>query len=387
MTEFNERELDRELDRTKSKVFMGKGTAAFLGPVLCSLDFVWEPRVKTAATDGRKVWWNPTFFMSLTAETRATVLVHELWHPALLHGIRRGGRDPKIWNKACDYRINNDLLAAGFSFKGIEWCCLDPSLDDNGRLSEEEIFDLIQSGAITPPANAPGSGGDDADWGDEDMVEPSNEDAQKVVEMVMRAVHQHKLAGGAGNIPIVIEETLAKFLEPIVPWEKELMQFCTDLVEDGYTWSKPNRRYAHRVYLPSVTLEEERLRHICYYLDVSGSCSNHDVLRFNSEVKFIKEVLRPEKLTLVQFTSEIVHEEVFLDEDPFEETIRYGTGGTSLVCVRQHMLKNRPTAAIVFSDLDCSPMQKLPYDIPVIWCAVRAAGRKVEFGKLIHMRK
>lgn len=381
---FDEQTLDKELDKTKSKVFMNKGTAAFLGPVLCSLDFVWDEKVPTAETDGRKVWWNPDFFMSLTAETRATVLVHELWHPALLHGIRRAGRDPEIWNQACDYRINNDLLVSGFSFKGIEWCCLDPSIDDNGRLAEEEIYDLINSGALVPPPPMPGLG--QGDWGNGDLREPSKEDAQKVVEMVLRAIHQHKLAGGAGNIPQVIQETLDKFLAPIVPWEKELMQFCTDLVEDGYSWARPNRRYAHRVYLPSVTMEEERLRHIAYYLDVSGSCSNHDVLRFNSEVKFIKEVLRPEKLTLVQFTCSIVHESVFLDEDPFEETVRYGTGGTSLVCVREHMLKHRPTAAIVFSDLDCNPMAKLPFDIPVIWCAVRAAGRKVEFGKLIHMR-
>lgn len=381
--DFNEAELDRELDKTKAKVFMGKGTAAFLGPVLCSLDFIWCTKTKTAATDGRKVWWNPAFFMYLSPETRATVLVHELWHPALLHGIRRFGRDPKIWNQACDYRINNDLKVSGFSFVGIEWCCLDPTIDANGRLAEEEIYDLISSGALTPPPPMPGM--DEGDWGDGDMLEPSDEDTQKVVEMVLRAVHQHKLSGGAGDIPIVIQETLDKFLTPIVPWEKELMQFCTDLVESGYTWSRPNRRYPH-IYLPSIQMEEERLRHIVYYLDVSGSCSNHDVLRFNSEVKFIKEVLRPEKLTLVQFTCEIVHESVFLDEDPFEETVRYGTGGTSLSCVREHMLKHRPTAAIVFSDLDCSPMAKLPFDIPVIWCAVRAAGRSVNFGKLIHMR-
>jgi hypothetical protein len=104
-------------------------------------------------------------------------------------------------------------------------------------------------------------------------------------------------------------------------------------------------------------------------------------------VKYIKEVLKPWKLTIVQFTCEIVSEKVFLDEDSFEETIRYGTGGTSLNCVREHMIKHRPTAAIVFSDLDCSPMQKLPFDLPVIWCAVRATGRTVNFGKLIHIRK
>lgn len=386
--QWTEEQLDKELDRTKSRVFMQKGTSAFLGPVMCSMDFHWDSNIKTAATDGTKVWWNPEFFMYLNPETRCTVLIHELWHPALLHPVRRVGRDPEIWNKACDYRINNDLKASGFSFEGIEWCCLDPSIDDGGRLPEEDIYDLLVQGQIPPPPPPPPmfAAAGVGDWGAGDMVEPTDDQTRTMIETVIRAIHAHKAAGGAGNIPLVIQETLDKFLEPIVPWEKELMQFCTDLLEDSYTWARPNRRYPD-VYLPSVYTEEGKLRHIVYFLDVSGSCSNSDVLRFNSEVKYIKEVLQPEKLTLVQFTTEIVHEEVFLEQDPFEETVRYGTGGTSLRCVREWIEKHQPTAAIVFSDLDCTPMEKPSYDVPIIWCAVRAGGARVNSGKIIHMRK
>lgn len=377
----DEIELNRELDRTKSKVFMGKGTAAFLGPMLCSMEFRWMPEIKTAQTNGRYVGWNPDFFMKLSKETRATVLVHELWHPALLHGLRRGGRDPKVWNWACDIRINNDLEAAGFSFAGIEWCWKDASFDVNGRMPEEDIYDILI-------ADPPEDGGKGGSWGegDEDMVEPTDEEIRETINAVIRAVHEHKAAGGAGNIPGIITETLAKFLEPLVPWEKELMQFCTDLAEEDYTWARPSRR-SQEVYMPSRFLDEGKLRHIVYYLDVSGSCSNEDVLRFNSEVKFIKEVLKPVQLTLVQFTTQIVHVREFYESDLFEEAIRYGTGGTSLTCVREHMEQVKPTAAIVFSDLDCPRMKKPSFDIPVIWCAVRAAGRSVDFGKLIHMRK
>lgn len=385
LLQFDMLELDRELDRTKSKVFMGKGTAAFLGPMLCSMEFRWMPEIKTAQTNGRYVGWNPDFFMKLPKETRATVLVHELWHPALLHGLRRGGRDPKIWNYACDIRINNDLEAAGFSFVGIEWCWKDHSFDANGRMAEEDIYDQLMLNPPPPPP--PGKGGS---WGESDddcdMVEPTDEELRETINAVIRAVHEHKAAGGAGKIPMVITETLAKFLEPLVPWEKELMQFCTDLAEEDYTWARPSRR-SQDVYLPSRFLDEGKLRHIVYYLDVSGSCSNEDVLRFNSEVKFIKEVLKPVQLTLVQFTTQIVHVQEFYENDLFEEAIRYSTGGTSLNCVRGHMEQVKPTAAIVFSDLDCPRMKKPSFDIPVIWCAVRAAGRTVDFGKLIHMRK
>lgn len=377
-------ELDRELDRTKSKVFMGKGTAAFLGPMLCSMDFVWDATVQTAATNGRKVWWNPEFFLKLLPETRATVLVHELWHPAYLHGIRRGGRDPEVWNVACDIRINNDLENMGFSFVGIEWCCKDHSYDVNGRMAEEDIYDALMANPPPPPPQGKGGSWGEGDGGD--LREPTDEEAREIINSVIRAVHEHKAAGGAGNIPTVITETLAKFLEPLVPWEKELMQFCTDLAEEDYTWARPSRR-SQDIYLPSRFLDEGKLRHIVYFLDVSGSCSNADVLRFNSEVKFIKEVLKPDRLTLVQFTCSIMHVAEFYGEDPFEETIRHGTGGTSFECVREYIEKEKPTAAIIFTDLDCAPMQALTHPIPIIWCAVRAAGKSVPFGKLIHMRK
>ncbi|MFP3693432.1 DUF2201 family putative metallopeptidase, partial [Burkholderia sp. SIMBA_048] len=86
-------QLNRELDRTKSAVFLGK-TAAFLGSILCSHNFVWSEEVPTAATNGITLWWNPSWFTKLPVETRKTVLVHELWHPARLHMLRLNGRCP-----------------------------------------------------------------------------------------------------------------------------------------------------------------------------------------------------------------------------------------------------------------------------------------------------
>lgn len=387
-TEYDFEKLNREMDKTKSRVFMTKGNAAFLAPLMCSMEFQWMPEIKTAATDGRFVGWNPDFYMSLTPETRETVLVHELWHPALLHMLRKGDRDHQIWNQACDIRINNDLKAAGYSFKGIEWCWMEPELDENGRMAEEDIYDWLVKTKKQPPKAQPdfSSGPGKDKYEDGDLQEPSKEDAQAVINSVIRAVHEHVLSGGCGKVPGIVTETLDKFLEPVVPWEAELQVFMTELLETCYSWQRPNRRYPD-VYLPSVYEDEGRLEHLCYYLDVSGSCSNADVLRFNSEVKYIKDTFNPKRLTVCQFTTEIVHIDEFTENDPFETVIRHGTGGTSFVPVRKHMLEHRPTAAIVFSDMDCPPMEPLGIDIPTIWVAIRAANRSVPFGRIIRIRK
>ena len=54
---------------------------------------------------------------------------------------RRGDRDPQIWNIACDHRINNDLLADGYSFKDLK-----PCLDINYKnMVEEDIYEDLLS--------------------------------------------------------------------------------------------------------------------------------------------------------------------------------------------------------------------------------------------------
>lgn len=379
MEDFDEAKLNKELDWVKSRVFIDRGNCAFLAPLMCSMDFRWMPEAGTACTDGTFVGFAPEFWKYLLPETRETVLVHELWHPALLHMLRRDDRDPEIWNQACDYRINNDLKKAGFSFKGIEWACLDPELDANGRLSEEEIYDILKKTGRKPKP-VPKQFGDGLD-----MRDPDSKKAQTIVNNVIRATHQYEMANGAGKTPQSVKEMLGKFLAPVVPWEKELMEFMTELIDVRRSWHRPNRRY-HDMYMPCDIEDDGRLDHLAYFLDVSGSCSNQDVLRFNSEIKYIKEVLKPRKLTVCQFTTEICNTTVFEEDDPFEEVIRWGTGGTSLVCVRQKMEELQPTAAVVFSDLDCAPMRPLDVEIPTIWVAIRAAGRRVNFGKLIHIR-
>lgn len=372
--------ITRDLDRTKSAVFLDKRNAAYLGSLMCSLNFTWSRDIPTAATNGVTFWWNPEWFLKLDPEVRKTVLMHELWHVARLHMIRLENRNPRYWNYACDIRINNDLEREGASFFGVEDCWKDQQYDANGIMAEEDIYDLITK----DPSKINGSSWQDA--GEEgDMIPLTNQQKQTVINTVVQAVHQAKLSGQAGNLPGGIQEILNKFLEPIIPWQTVLMQFFTDLLNEDYSWKRPNRRY-HDMYLPSRFTDDGRLEHLIYYLDVSGSVTDAQALRFNSEVKFIQETLKPQRLTLVQFDTIIQDVKEFKEEDPFDEITIIGRGGTSFVPVREHMIEHKPTAAIIFSDMWCSPMQPLDDEIPVIWVAIDNRSATVPFGKLIHIK-
>ena len=394
MTELNYQLLDKELDKVKTKVFLGSN-AAFLGPLMCSVNFLWTEDIMTAQTNGISLYWNPHWFLKLPFDTRVTVLLHELWHIALLHMLRRGTRDPETWNYACDICINNMLKSQGYTFEGTN-----PWIDSAyGTQSAEEVYDglyqmpnlsvygeflwghaeLDEEGQLT---------GDRAD-----ILEPEEGEGTRqydIINKVVQAATAAKLSGaGETGLPDEIETMLKRFLQPKLPWEQLLQQFFQALTGQDYSWARPNRRYRD-MYLPSLQEDASGLEHLIYYLDVSGSVSDGEVVRFNSEVKYIKETFNPYRLTLVLFDDRIQREYDFYGEDEFDEVVIVGRGGTDLAPVREHMLEHRPTAAVIFSDLCCAPMQPLPagITIPTIWVGVNARpDSEVHFGKLIHIKE
>ena len=75
---------------------------------------------------------------------------------------------------------------------------------------------------------------------------------------------------------------------------------------------------------------------------------------------------------------------MFTAKDKFEKIVIVGRGGTKLGPVRQHIMDNQPTAAIIFSDMLVSPMRPGP-TCPILWVAISNKDAKVPFGKLIHI--
>jgi predicted metal-dependent peptidase len=399
LPDLNYRLLDRELDRVKSKVFLGKNSA-FLGPLMCSMNFVWTCDISTACTNGVVLQWNPRWFLKTKPKSRPTVLLHELWHPALLHMLRRGTREPYLWNLAGDIVINNMLDLEGNSFEGLTpW--LDHQYDN---MTTEEVYEALlvrrdkELEDLTKKFQEDlwGHKDEETGLGDKgDLIEAENIDDAKsiehtIVNNVVSAAHAAAISGGAGDMPGEVQVTLKRFLSPKLPWDRILHQFFNELANLDYTWARPNRRYlTDGMYLPSLQDDRQGLDHILFFQDVSGSISDGDSIRFNSEFKYVKDTYQPEKLTFAQFDTIIQKEDSFLKDDPFEQIHITGRGGTSLICVRDHIIKLEPTAVVIFSDLDCDPMEPLPphLNIPIIWVALNNKDAKVPQGQIVHLNE
>jgi predicted metal-dependent peptidase len=111
----------------------------FFGSLLFRLGGRVSNSIQTMATDGVSLFYNPAFVETLNAAELAGVLAHEVMHPALQHHTRRGDRDRKRWNIACDYAINPMLLDAGLTLPK------DVLIDHRFRgMSAERIYNLIE---------------------------------------------------------------------------------------------------------------------------------------------------------------------------------------------------------------------------------------------------
>lgn len=368
-------EMEKALDKTKITIFLGS-TAALLGSVMCSLDIMFDSRIDTACVGSKIIRWNPEFFTKCTPKGRVFVLMHELWHIARLHRVRRNNRDHQRWNHACDYIINEWLFKEGYACTPDDVGGISILLDKRYfGMCEEEVFDLLNAVDFEAPEGT----------GTMNDMPPSDEaDEASDVPIVVRAVEAANQAGMPGSVPGEITKYLAEYLNPLVPWQNLLQKFFQDLADSRFTWRKPKRRYPD-MYLPSRYKDEGRLTKLNYYLDVSGSVTKKDILRFNSEFKYVKDTYRPEEMIQILFNTGIVSEVVILENEPFTDAIIETGGGTSLYYVREHIIESKPTAAVIFTDLGCSPMATLPFDIPVIWIVVGKIKTPVPFGTPVYI--
>lgn len=104
-------------------------------PVLCQ-----RLSISVAAVDAeaREIYMNPA--AGLNEQECRFVLAHEFLHVGLRHQARADGRDPYLWNVACDYVINQWLMELQLGAFPRVGGLLDPEL---AGLSAESVYDRI----------------------------------------------------------------------------------------------------------------------------------------------------------------------------------------------------------------------------------------------------
>lgn len=398
----DEQTLDRMMTKVKVALFRKKG-ATFLASMLCQVEIIWDENIPTACTNGKEIRWNPKFFMILPFETRQFVLAHEVWHIAFMHcdPEMRIRYDPQIFNIAADHVINTMLLHDGFTDKGIPFpICKEFKYHE---WSVDKVYHDLYENNPPPPFGGSGDPDDDGSPSDQGESGGSNQGnypmaddirdtpgggkgTDEIIKNVVSAVQAAKLAGEAGSIPGNVEQIIKEYLHPILPWETLVQHWLNEKAQSDYSYARPNRRFDDPI-LPSL-VADNALEELNWYIDVSGSISDQMIMRFFSEIKYVIETFLPVKVNIIQFDCEIQKITEIEAGDDFTELQIIGRGGTSLEPVRDHIQKTKPTAAIIFSDMECSPMEYI--STPILWAVfhipgVKFFGHNPTFGTVIDV--
>jgi predicted metal-dependent peptidase len=256
-----------------------------LGALAAAFDIVEDPavcgrmQISVAAVSeySKEIYVNPG--AGLNESECRFVIAHELLHVSLRHSVRCRGRDPYLWNVACDYVINEWLAEMRIGSIPQIGVLLDSDLKG---LSAEAIYDRIVTDlrrfrrlgtfrgiGLGDILDAPSAG-----W----WLSSEGTDLDAFYRSCLAQGLLYHHDRGRGLLPAGLVEEIRALSQPAIPWEVELARWFDDRfppIERIRTYARPSRRQSSTPdiprprYVPVSTAQEGRTFGVV--LDTSGS--------------------------------------------------------------------------------------------------------------------
>ena len=408
---------ERRLKKVMISLMRQPEFALFSGIMMCGTTTVRDD-IPTAATDGYNIYFGRQFLRTLDEKMIGFVVMHETLHKAFRHLSifkKLFEENAELANCAADYVINLMLVQMDPSGKFITFPVMDGKriglLDQRfAGMHTKQVWDILkqeqkqqpqQPGGGKPgdgdkggnkPGQAPG-GFDEHLWGEANAV--SKEVADTQAKELDRALRQGqalaaKLAGkGSQNM----SKELGELLDPQLDWKELLREFVqsTCSAKDTSSWRKINRRLIGQdLYMPSLI--GESVREIVFAPDASGStfCTPTTIRNFLTEGKAIIDTVRPEKVHVVYWDTQITRYEEY-DENNIDDLVRStkpeGGGGTDPSVVERFLKekKIKPECIVMLTDGYVPNWGNTWDGVPILWVIAGNPNAQSNTGKSIHI--
>ena len=312
---------------------------SFFGSLMLFAQIETTKKLPTAATDGRKIFFNEEFLNSLSSKEQNALMLHEVLHMALLHVTRRQNRDPHIWNIAADIVVN-DLIERNTSFPLPQGAITDTRFQDKSveyiyeaLLKSEKKYKLVINDILEP-------GNSEQNEGDTNLSEPLSQEETDEIESfwkdkmeILKNSSEHNLSNGKGSLPAGIEQEISTILEPEVDWRHALWKYVGKTPAD---FDDLDRRFIYKgLYLESLLTEAVEVS-VC--IDTSGSVSDELLMQFTGELKGILRSYPNVKCSLFFADTDLAGP---YEIDRIEQMPKaIGRGGTSFVPFFDYLKKH-----------------------------------------------
>ena len=353
---------------------------------------LFPPGNETMATNGKRIWIDEDFMASLKLPEAVFVMCHEVGHAMWSH-MSRGKNyldtgfdgkkfDPRLWNQAGDYVINDMLIESSVG-KMPKIGLHDKSIAESGDLVDDVYRKLLkqqQGGGNSSQGdsghNNQGPDGQSDGTLDTHILDVSGESEVEWKRAVKTAADAAK---AIGKMPAGLTRFVEELLKPKIPWTEKLRYAFTKAVgRDASDWNKLHRR---RFIIQGIVMPSYKgygCGVVVFVIDTSGSMSDGEIQQGLSECDAILTDCHPEYVYLIGCDArvETVHElgsgDTLAGNQPACEL--GGGGGTSFIPPFEWLEERGiiPDALVYFTDMGGAFPRREDVDYPVIWCATTA---------------
>lgn len=373
----------------------------FYGALLAQCKIKLNDKCQTAyvtilSTGDIEMGISPKFFLSLKAEHRVGLILHELNHLMLrhLHRTKSLGLNPKLANIAQDIELNQYIPESLLP----EGALLPSTFKLPEGLNFEKYYVLLAEKAEKNKQNGgkgQGKGqGEGQGSGDEHSIEIESYETLDNHEMNVDASgdkKDEKQAGGsvgemqsqeaaadvinkaiknarakAGNMPAHIERVLEDLNKKTeVPWQQLLKKFVGRNI--SATMESTRTRANRRVGLMAEGYKNEYTPKILIGVDQSGSVDDEMLEQFVAEMKKIVGAAN-DKVTIAFFDTEVSNTVKITDAKKVPKK-RVRSGGTDFNAIVNLARKDRPDLLIIMTDGEAPNPDKVAR-LPLLWAIV-----------------
>jgi predicted metal-dependent peptidase len=438
--------MDKSEMEVKAAVLIRNARAAlilerkFYAVLVSQVDPVPSWDFPTMATNSVQHFYNPEFIVSLPPKKVLGMQAHESEHDARHHSTRRNGRDPKRWNKACDYAINGDLIAEGFELsdgilfrKDLVGMAAeeiyrvleieeqqkqqqqsqsqkqeqgdeegegqgqeedqDHSADDTGAKEEDQQEGQQGHGDGTRSDDTGSSNnntiGEDSGCGevlDAPGTEAEKADLDAKWEVVTRQAAA--IAKKQGSLPGHWKSIIERRKTPTQDWRAILREYIDAGARRIDTWNRPNRRFAYSGTILQGS-QRDGINKVAFIIDTSGSMSDPVLAKIAEEVQAAMDDGSISEVVTVYCDTQVNHVARYIDGDKIEFQAPW-RGGTDMKPAFAWVEENEPDVSLIVccTDLYIGDPGPEPAS-PALFCAwgdpriVKQLGNALPWGKVI----
>ncbi len=269
---------------------------------------------------------------ALGIEEAKFVVAHEVLHAGLNHSSRRQGRDPYLWNVACDFVINDWLVGMNVGTAPTFGMLYD---DELRGWSADDIY-LRLAADLRVRRRLCTLRGDDVDMLDERPGKFFTDREDFCRRALMQGLDFH-VQCGRGLLPEGLVEAIRTLNQPPIPWQAKLADWIAErfpLPQRRRSYARPSRRQSTTPDTPRprfVDPEDDRAtRTFGVIIDTSGSMERDELGKALGAVVAYSQVQGVKQVRLVYCDAQ-PYDEGFVDIDALASRVQVrGRGGTVL---------------------------------------------------------